>query len=140
MAKITDAPAMELFGGRARLVPHSVVKDQRGSLLPFHFSDLPFIPCRAFAVADVPVGTLRGGHAHRSGMQLLYCLQGRVEVKIRVADGEECLVLAPGIDGLLFGPGVWCQQKYLDEGTVLLVLASEPYDPSSYVESWGDSV
>ena len=53
---------------------------------------------------------------------------------MRVADGEERLMLSPGAPGLLVGPGVWCQQTYLAEGSVLLVFASEPYDPSSYVD------
>lgn len=51
--------------------------------------------------------------------------------------GEEVtLLLDSGRAGLLLGPGVWCQQKYLAEGSVLLVFASEPYDPASYVEQW----
>jgi dTDP-4-dehydrorhamnose 3,5-epimerase-like enzyme len=125
---------MDFFGGRARLVECSPFADERGRLLPFQFSDLPFVPGRAFAVADVPVGVARGGHAHRSGMQLLVCLQGRIETLMRVADAEERLMLSPSAAGLLVGPGVWCQQTYLVEGSVLLVFASEPYDPSSYVD------
>lgn len=128
------ADAMEFFGGRARLVACSPVSDQRGSLLPFIFADMPFVPCRAFAVTGAHIGALRGGHAHRSGSQLLYCLHGRIQVTMRVAKEEESLVLAPGGSGLLFGHGVWCQQEYLKAGAVLLVFASEPYDPSSYVD------
>ena len=45
-------------------------------------------------------------------------------------------VLVPTGPGLLLGPGVWCRQTYLDSDSVLLVLASEPYDPSSYNGHW----
>lgn len=55
---------------------------------------------------------------------------------MRCHDEEVILLLDSGRVGLLLGPGVWCQQKYLDEGSVLLVFASEPYDPASYIEQW----
>jgi hypothetical protein len=49
-------------------------------------------------------------------------------------DGQEAaLTLEPASFGLVFGPGVWCQQKYVVDGSVLLVFASDPYDPASYL-------
>jgi WxcM-like protein len=130
-------PAVEVteyFGGRVRRAPNRAVAEARGRLLPIDLSDLPFVARRVFTVADVPVGARRGGHAHRTGMQLLMCAQGRVEVTMRVGDDIERVVLAPDSPGLLLGPGVWAQQTYLLEGTVLLVIASEPFDPASYVD------
>ncbi len=47
------------------------------------------------------------------------------------------LLLVPSKVGLWFGPGVWCQQTYLDVGSVLLVFSSEAYDPDSYLEQTG---
>jgi quercetin dioxygenase-like cupin family protein len=87
-----------------------------------------------FAVTSAPVGAERGGHAHRSGMQLLVCLQGRIEATLRAGEAEARLVLAPGSGGLLFGPGVWRRQTYLEAGAVLVVFASDPYDPASYLD------
>ena len=52
--------------------------DARGRLAPFEFNQLPFVPLRMFVVRDVPVGTTRGGHAHRSQRHLLICLAGKV--------------------------------------------------------------
>lgn len=121
------------FGGRARRVACSAHVDERGRLQPFYFDQLPFLPCRVFAVADVPAGTARGGHAHRSGLQLLFCLQGCIEILLRWRQEEVMLVLEPGSPGLLFGPGVWCRQTYRVAGSVLLAFASEPHDPASYV-------
>jgi hypothetical protein len=122
------------FGGRARLVACPALNEPRGSLLPLELRDLPFAPARVFAVTDVPVGTERGGHAHRSGLQLLVCLQGRVEVLMRWSGDTQRLILTPGAPSLMIGPGVWSSQTYLEAGAVLLALASEPYDPASYVD------
>jgi hypothetical protein len=35
--------------------------------------------------------------------------------------------------GLYLGPGVWSEQTYEVAGAQLCVLASEPFDPASYV-------
>jgi dTDP-4-dehydrorhamnose 3,5-epimerase-like enzyme len=133
---MTGNPAFqkEFFGGLARLVPCRAHADERGILTPFAFDQLPFTPCRSFVVTNAPAGCVRGGHAHRSGMQMLVCLQGSIQVVMR-HDGQEVdLKLEPGSHGLAFGPGVWCQQRYVEDGSVLLVFASEPYDPESYIE------
>lgn len=129
-----DAREAVFFGGRARLMALPAVADTRGSLLPVPFADLPFTPRRVFAVSDAPAGAVRGGHAHRSGLQLLICLQGRLAIELRTADATAALTLTPGGGALLVGPGVWCRQTYLEAGAVLLALASEPYDPTSYLD------
>jgi dTDP-4-dehydrorhamnose 3,5-epimerase-like enzyme len=126
----------EFFGGLAKRMPCRACADARGTLLPFPFDTMAFAPTRVFAVTRVPAGTVRGGHAHRSGHQWLVCLNGSIELLMR-CHGEEATVLMDSERfGMLLGPGVWCQQKYRVEGSVLLVLASEPYDPASYVEQW----
>ena len=130
------AAATEFFGGAARLTPCQVLSDTRGSLLPFPFEPMPFLPNRAFAVTHIQAGMVRGGHAHLRGYQWLVCLNGSIEILMRCHGEEVTLLLDSERFGLLLGPGVWCQQKYLAEGSVLLVFASESYDPSSYVEQW----
>lgn len=125
--------AREFFGGQAKLIEIRHHADERGILTPFAFDQLPFLPRRCFTVAGAPAGSVRGGHAHRAGMQALFCLQGRIDVMMRCRDEEAALTLEAGSFGLTFGPGVWCQQRYVGDGSVLLVFASEPYDPASYI-------
>jgi dTDP-4-dehydrorhamnose 3,5-epimerase-like enzyme len=125
------------FGGGARLLPLDRRTDARGALLPLDFDRLPFVPRRVFAVHGVPRGAVRGGHGHRAGHQLLVCLHGRVRVRLRDARETFEVTLDPGGAGLLVGPGLWGEQTYLVEGSVLLVLASEPYDPASYFREPG---
>lgn len=120
------------FASDVRLLDIAPNVDRRGRLVEFDFSAVPFSVRRVFAVTDVPVGVTRGGHRHRSAAQLLCCLAGCVEVELRRAGAQHELELTPEAGGLYIGPGVWARQRYLVEGTVLAVLASEPFDPASY--------
>ena len=42
-------------------------------------------------------------------------------------------MLARPDEGLLLDPGTWAAQTYLDPGSTLLVLSSEPFHPDSYI-------
>jgi len=120
------------FDGNAALLPLAQHDDARGVLLPFEFGDMPFEPRRTFVVRGTTAGTVRGEHSHRSGTQLLICLEGRIEVLLRSRNEEMSVQLQPSAEGLLIGPGIWSRQTYLEAGSLLLVFASERYDPLSY--------
>lgn len=136
MERLPGDDERRYFGGRAWLVDIPAYTDDRGSLQVFSFDRMPFTPVRSFAVTDVPAGIARGGHAHRSGKQMLVCLHGRIEILMRCGHEEVALIMGPTSPALVFGPGVWCEQRYVEQGSVLLVFASEPYAAESYMEHW----
>jgi len=81
---------------------------------------------------------IRGEHAHRSLHQFLICVHGRCHV---VADDgtnrQEFVLDAPTI-GIHLPPMVWgIQYKYSEDAT-LLVLASDRYDPASYIRDYNE--
>jgi hypothetical protein len=120
------------FNGLAFLVdiPHHI--DGRGMLTPFDFEGLPFRPQRIFTVSNVPVGTVRGKHGHLEGTQLLFCIQGEIQLLLRYKDQEVAICLKPCTSGLLFKSGIWCQQTYSAPDSVMLAFADSPYNPASY--------
>jgi dTDP-4-dehydrorhamnose 3,5-epimerase-like enzyme len=118
-------------------IPAPSLRDERGLLTAIEFDDLPFLPRRVFAVADVPPGMVRGGHAHRTGQQLLLCLAGAIEVITVAAGAAVHHMLTPNSAGVLVPAMVWSEQRYLVPGSTLLVLCSEPYHPDSYVHEFG---
>jgi hypothetical protein len=111
-----------------------LVSDPRGTLLPIDFEGVPFVPRRLFIVRDVPIGGVRGCHAHRSAWQVLVCLGGRIRVELRRQGASREHLLSGAGAGLLVEPRTWTSQTYLDSESMLLVLASEPYDPASYCD------
>ena len=118
------------------MVPLAHNVEERGRLLELDFDALPFTVRRVFMITDVPAGTKRGGHRHRSGAQLLVCVSGRIEVELRRGATRTTVTLTADADGLCIPAGIWSAQRYLEEGSALVVLASEPFDPANYETSF----
>jgi dTDP-4-dehydrorhamnose 3,5-epimerase-like enzyme len=117
-------------------VPLAPNVEERGRLLELDFDALAFPVRRVFMITDVPAGTKRGGHRHRSGAQVLVCISGRIEVELRRGTARAAVTLTPDTDGLCIPAGIWTAQRYLEEGSALVVLASDPFDPTSYETSF----
>ena len=95
--------------------------------------DLPFEPKRSFWVQDVPVGATRGFHAHRTGQQILVCLTGRILAKFTDGYHSAELELSSSETAVWMKNMVWGEQTFVEPKSVLLVLASNPYDESDYI-------
>lgn len=107
--------------------------DERGCLSAIDFSLLLFAPRRLFYVDNVPMGTKRGGHAHREATQFLICLSGHIQVELRRGIERCTVVCEPLGRGLVIRPRIWAQQTYLEAGSTLLVICSHSYDLDSYI-------
>lgn len=117
------------------------VKDARGSLVAGEApAQVPFTPVRFFLVTGVPAGTARGGHAHRRCHQYLVAAVGTVEVAWEDGTNSETVTLEGPGRGLHLPPLTWASERYISPNAVLMVLASEPYDRSEYIEDYDEFV
>ncbi len=114
-----------------------LVKDMRGNLSVGEFErSVPFSPQRYFVVFDVPSKEIRGEHAHRRCHQFLICLKGSCAVV--TDDGsvrQEFFLDRPNL-GLYLPPMVWGVQYKHTPDAVLLIFASDYYDPNDYIRSY----
>ena len=102
-----------------------------------HSDNVPFSIARIFNVrADK--GSARGRHAHRECTQLLICTNGTVEVTCDDGKQTSTYILDEANHGLLIEPGIWAEQKYMEENSMLTVLCSHPYDESDYIRDYKD--
>jgi hypothetical protein len=129
------ASHLDGFAEHVRYVELPVVAEPRGALVEFDYRSLPFSPQRSFFIKDVPPGTVRGGHSHKVCEHFLVCLRGRVTIELAMNESRARVVLDRPTLGLYLAAGVWSQQTYETFDTELLVFASLPYDPSSYVRT-----
>jgi acetyltransferase-like isoleucine patch superfamily enzyme/dTDP-4-dehydrorhamnose 3,5-epimerase-like enzyme len=115
------------------------VEDLRGTLSAGEFpAHVPFTPKRYFMVFDVPGKDVRGEHAHRNCHQFLICARGSVSVVVDDGKSSEELSLdAPNI-GLYLPPMVWAAQYRYSADALLLVFASEYYDPDDYIRDYDE--
>ena len=114
-----------------------LVTDLRGSLSVGEFDkEVPFAPKRYFLVFGVPTAETRGEHAHLVCRQFLVAVKGSVSV---VADDgehrEEFLLDRPDL-GLYLPAMTWATQYRYSRDAVLLVFASDDYDPADYVRDY----
>ncbi|MBL8818205.1 MAG: WxcM-like domain-containing protein [Planctomyces sp.] len=120
-----------------RLLRLPQFQDMRGALVPIEFTrDLPFVPVRCFNVFGVENKRVRGEHAHRTCHQFLISLTGSCRVLVDNASVRQVIRLSSPTQGLYVPPMIWASQHHFSPGTVLMVLASHPYQPDDYIRDF----
>lgn len=114
-------------------------RDMRGNLSFGEFErTVPFVPKRYFLVFDVPCRNVRGEHAHRKCHQFLICVNGSCAVVVDDGSQRHEVLLDRPTVGLYMPPMIWGVQYKHSDDAVLLVFASEYYDPSDYVRDYAE--
>lgn len=97
---------------------------------------IPFAIKRIYYIYDVEFGRRRGLHSHKKLNQVLICVNGSLKVCVKSPTETKDIVLDSPNKGLFIGNAVWREMYDFSEGAVLLVLASEFYDPDDYIHSY----
>lgn len=120
-----------------KLVSAPTIKDLRGNLSAREVErGLPFAPLRTFLIFDVPTKEVRGEHAHRRCCQFLVCVKGSVRVLCDDGEHRQDYLLDSSEVGLYLPPMVWGVQYHYSQDALLLVYASEKYDPDDYIRDY----
>lgn len=116
-----------------------LIEDLRGNLAVGEAQrHVPFEIRRFFVVFGVEDQRIRGEHAHRRLHQFLVCVHGSCHFVADDGENREEYILDRPNLGLYVPPMVWgVQYKYSPDG-VLLVLASDYYDPADYIRDYSE--
>lgn len=132
--RLSVSPSVQ-FGSAAR-IRFTQHLDANGALSVYEAgTEVPFVIRRVFVVTTAHTHE-RGHHAHRRGAQLLVSLAGCVAVRCDNGVSRVEHILDRPNEGLLIGPGVWAEQSYLLDHSVLMVLCDLPYEEADYVRSY----
>ena len=124
---------------QAWVIELPLIIDMRGNLSVIEFEDiLPFKIKRCFWVFDVSGKHVRGEHAHKTLQQFLICIKGSCSVVLDDGFTRQEITLDQPNKGLYLPPLVWGTQYKHSQDCVLLVFASDVYDPSDYIRDYNE--
>ena len=112
-----------------------------GCLTPIEYPDnIPFEIKRIYYIYEVGKDLVRGHHSHKKLHQVLIAVKGSVKIAVKHHYGQQEYVLNDPSVGLYIGPNVWREMSDFSEDAVLLVLASEKYDPDDYIRDYDEFI
>lgn len=120
-----------------RIIELPVVHDVRGNLTFIEGGrQIPFSIQRVYYLYDVPGGSDRGGHAHKSLHQLMIAMSGSFDVVLDDGVNDKRFHLNRSHLGLYICPMIWRNLDNFSSGSVCMVLASNRYDEDDYYREY----
>ena len=125
------------------------INDIKTIELPYDFSDngelvvaeglnhVPFAIARFFIV-KASANSVRGQHAHMQCSQFLICSYGEIQVICNDGMSSKIFLLNRNNFGLHIPCGIWSEQKYILNNSLLSVLCDKPYEESDYIRSYDE--
>ena len=98
--------------------------------------DFDFGIKRIYYITKVPEGKRRGGHAHKKLKQVLFCLSGKIQIKLDDGKEKKEYVLDNPYEAIVIDKPVWREMVWLQKDSVLCVAASEHYDEKDYIRDY----
>lgn len=125
--------------GTATLIELPIITDPRGDLTFIEGGrHVPFEIRRVYYLYNVPVDSMRGGHAHRDLQQVMFALSGSFRVKVDDGHTKSEYLLRNPRQGLYINRLIWREMDMFSQGAVCMVLASHPYDEADYYRNYDD--
>lgn len=126
---------------KCKIIDLPVVSNPKGNLTFIEGSShIPFDIERVYYLYDVPGGAERGGHAHKGLHQLIVALSGSFDIKIDDGYSSKIIHMNRSYYGLYVCPMIWREISNFSSGSVLMVLASNKYDPDDYYHDYEEFV
>jgi dTDP-4-dehydrorhamnose 3,5-epimerase-like enzyme len=83
-------------------------------------------------------GSVRGKHAHKKCSQLLTCISGSIEVYCDDGIEKKTYLLDSPSIGLNLKHGIWAEQRYLQEGSILAVFCDRAFEQEDYIYDYDE--
>ena len=113
-----------------------VEKKEQGVLRVFESEDVPFTVKRVFSVVNAKGGSKRGQHAHKKCNQLICCVAGEVNLICDDGNTQIEILLSPEKEAVLVPCGIWAEQDYLKDNSVIIVFCDQSYNENDYIRDY----
>lgn len=101
-----------------------------------HPTHIPFPIKRVYFIVDPDTTLFRGFHAHKKTKQIMFCIRGSVRLLLDSNSRKKEVILDKPETGLFIDRMVWHEMHGFEKDTILLVLASHPYDQKDYIRDY----
>ncbi len=115
----------------AEIISLKTFTDTRGNLTVIE-KVIPFDIKRIFYIYGVDE-SVRGGHRHHKTIQAAFCIKGSCIISNNNGKTREEFVLDSPDKCLILNPEDWHQMHHFTPDAILMVLASEFFDPADYI-------
>src|SRR3970282_760425 len=99
---------------------------------------MPFEMKRVYYLYDIQSSAKRGGHAHKSLVQVLIAISGSFDVLLNDDVSERKVTLNKPNVGLLINNNIWRELENFSSGAVCLVISSAVYGEEDYIRDYDD--
>lgn len=99
---------------------------------------IPFEMKRVYYLYDIPSSAKRGGHAHKSLVQVLIAISGSFDVLLKNDISERKVTLNKPNIGLLINNNIWRELENFSSGAVCLVIASAVFEEGDYIRDYDE--
>lgn len=124
---------------KPELYEFATKSDPRGDLnFLEEFKDVPFEVKRVYWLTQVPEQQVRGGHAHKTGEQVIICTQGIVEAVLEDRQGKVMSFTLDSPSKGLYIPPLWWGRMLFKGNAMLLGLASDEFSEEDYIRNKPD--
>ena len=79
---------------------------------------------------------MRGHHAHKECEQFLICIKGIANITCDDGKKRQVYTLDSSLKGLYIPSMIWAEQFYHTKDTMLVGVASHPFDEEDYVRDY----
>jgi dTDP-4-dehydrorhamnose 3,5-epimerase-like enzyme len=131
---------MQIAVNNCKLIDVCTIDEKDRGILSFFEvgKHIDFPVKRIYWIYNVGKNIKRGGHAHKNTVQVLFCLQGNINIYIDDGVNNMNIVLDKPNQGLLISPMIWHDMKGFSCDTIILVFASEHYDENDYIRNYDE--
>lgn len=122
---------------KCRIIDLPIISDPRGNLTFIENSNhIPFDIKRVYYLYDIPGGSDRGTHAHKTLHQFIIAISGSFDVELDDGTSKKRFHLNRSYYGLYVCPMMWRLLDNFSSGSVCLVLASGIYNEFDYIRDY----
>jgi hypothetical protein len=113
------------------------IHNRAGNITPVENNiHIPFEVKRIYYLYDIPGGAARAAHGHRELEQLIIAASGSFDISIDDGLNKKTVQLNRPYMGLHVKPGIWRNIVNFSSGAICLVLASQLYTESDYLNEY----